>query len=161
MVNRTYSQTKRDKLDYRREYFKHNPGLFGCIWFCAYCRRPLIGQHNVQVDHIIPLNSIAGRNAGYNLVAACAKCNRAKSDTVDGRVVHGFISKIFDSVLFAIQKIIVVAFSAVYGVAAALFRTVKSALLSPITKGPFPVKVAAVIVYAAVAYAVVMYFRGR
>ena len=33
---KSYSQRKRDKMDYRREYFKHNPGIFGCIWNCAY-----------------------------------------------------------------------------------------------------------------------------
>ena len=32
---KSYSQAKRDELDYRTEYFKHNPGILGCIWRCA------------------------------------------------------------------------------------------------------------------------------
>ena len=44
----TYSQKKRAKLDYRAVYFSHNPGLFGCIWFCAYCKKPIVGKQNVQ-----------------------------------------------------------------------------------------------------------------
>ena len=54
---RSYSQRKRDEFDYRREYFKHNPGIFGCVWTCAYCHRPIVGKQNVQVDHIMPLNT--------------------------------------------------------------------------------------------------------
>ena len=105
---KTYSQKKRNKLDYRREYFSKNPGLFGCIWFCAYCHKPILGREGVEVDHIMPLNSVLGQNASYNLVAACSRCNRKKSDTVDGRVIHGYFSKILEVIIFTLQKIIVV-----------------------------------------------------
>lgn len=103
MARKSYSARKREKLDYRAEYFKHNPGLFGKIWICAYCKKPLFGKHNVQVDHIMPLNNPLGRNKGYNLVAACWKCNNAKSDKVDWRVPVGYVSKIGDSMLFGAQ----------------------------------------------------------
>ena len=92
----SYSQRKRAKLDYRREYFKHNPGLFGNIWFCSQCGRPLVGKQNVEVDHIIPLNSIAGQNKRYNLVAICSTCNKHKSDNGGMYIVKGGIAKIFE-----------------------------------------------------------------
>ena len=98
----TYSQKKREKLDYRHEYFKRNPGLFGRVYFCAYCKRPLL-RKDVQVDHIIPLNSHLGRNKAYNLVAACGPCNLAKSDKKDLRILLGYASKSADTVMYKAQ----------------------------------------------------------
>ena len=98
----TYSQKKREKLDYRHEYFKRNPGLFGRVYFCAYCKRPLL-RKDVQVDHIIPLNSRFGRNKAYNLVAACGPCNLAKSDKKDLRILLGYASKTADTVMYKTQ----------------------------------------------------------
>ncbi|MEY8334653.1 HNH endonuclease signature motif containing protein [Lachnospiraceae bacterium 47-T17] len=98
---RSYSQKKRDKMNYRYEYFKKNPGLFGCIWSCAYCHGLIIGKKNVQVDHVIPLNSVFGKNATYNLVAAHPSCNRRKSDKIDGRVAVGYISKLNEEIIAA------------------------------------------------------------
>lgn len=112
----TYSQRKRSTMDYRAEYFRHNPGLFGCVWTCAYCHRPLLGAHNVSVDHILPLNSPLGRNTRFNLVAACRDCNLAKSDKLDYRVVKGYTSKIIDSIVFTIQKIVILFFVAIWWV---------------------------------------------
>lgn len=108
----TYSQRKREKMDYRYEYFKHNPGLFGKIYFCAYCKRPLF-RRDVQVDHIMPLNNALGKNMRYNLVAACGDCNRRKSDKVDGRVVIGYVSKATDTAVYAAQSAVTYG---VYGV---------------------------------------------
>lgn len=110
----TYSQRKRAKLNYRAEYFRHNPGLFGCIWICAYCGKPLLGMHNVVIDHIMPLNSPLGMNNRFNLVAACQKCNSEKSDKVDGRIAVGYASKVFQSVIFTIQKIFVIGFAGIW-----------------------------------------------
>ena len=42
---------------------------------CAYCGD---GEAN-QVDHIIPVSK-GGSNELHNLVTACARCNRLKSD---------------------------------------------------------------------------------
>lgn len=129
MMNRrndglTYSQRKRAKMDYRDEYFKHNPGLFGCIWTCAYCHRPLLGTHNVDVDHIMPLNSPLGRNSRFNLVAACHKCNLEKSDKVDYRVVKGYASKILESTVFTIQKGFILIFVAVCWIIQQILHTI-------------------------------------
>lgn len=100
--------------DYREVYFSHSPGLFGCIWFCAYCYRIIVGKENVEVDHIVPLDSRLGVNRRFNLVAACMECNRAKSNKVDYHVPKGYLSKLFDLILFTIQKIVVICFVAVY-----------------------------------------------
>lgn len=89
------TQEYRASYDYRREYFKKNPGLFGCIWFCSQCYRPLFGKNQVVVDHIRPLNK-GGLNHVSNCTACCRKCNAAKSDIVDGRVLKGQIFKVFE-----------------------------------------------------------------
>ena len=48
----TYSQKKRASFNYRNEYFKKNPGIYGNIWFCSQCGKILIGKHNVYtVNH--------------------------------------------------------------------------------------------------------------
>lgn len=138
----TYSQRKRAKMDYRSEYFKHNPGLFGCIWTCAYCHKPLLGAHNVSVDHIIPLNSPLGRNRRFNLVAACRDCNLNKSDIVDGRIVKGYLSKIFESIIFSIQKVVIVIFVAIWWVINRIFH----AILGLFKELPILVKIAIVII---------------
>lgn len=93
----------RRSYNYRSEYFKRNPGLFGHIWFCSQCGRPLIGKDNVYIDHIIPLSK-GGRNHVSNCTAICFKCNRAKSDKIDGRIVKGEVFKIFESTLFRSQR---------------------------------------------------------
>ena len=112
--SRSYSQRKRDQMDYRRVYFSRNPGLFGCVWTCAYCHKPLLGRHSVQVDHIMPLNNPLGMNKSFNLVAACAKCNNDKSDKFDQRVAIGYMSKLLEIILFTLQKIAIVVFVAVW-----------------------------------------------
>lgn len=89
------TQEYRASYDYRREYFKRNPGLFGCIWFCSQCYKPIFGKQNVVIDHIVPLNK-GGLNHVSNCTACCRKCNAEKSDTVDGRVIKGKIFKVFE-----------------------------------------------------------------
>lgn len=90
------TQEYRRSYNYRSEYFKQNPGLFGCIWFCSQCYKPLFGKKNVVIDHIVPLNK-GGRNHVSNCTAICRKCNSSKSDIVDGRVIKGKIFKVFES----------------------------------------------------------------
>lgn len=89
------TQEYRASYNYREEYFKRNPGLFGCIWFCSQCYRPLFGRNQVVIDHIVPLNK-GGVNHVSNCTACCHKCNSAKSDIVDGRVIKGKIFKVFE-----------------------------------------------------------------
>lgn len=86
----------RQSYDYRREYFKRNPGIFGHIWFCSQCYKPLIGKKNVYIDHIVPLSK-GGVNRVSNCTAICGKCNRAKSDKVDGRIIKGAAFKMVES----------------------------------------------------------------
>lgn len=93
----------RQSYNYRSEYFKRNPGLFGCVWFCSQCFKPLIGKKNVVIDHIIPLSK-GGRNHVSNCTAICQTCNRNKSDKVDGRIVRGGLFKMFESTLFRSQR---------------------------------------------------------
>lgn len=92
----TYAQKKRASYNYRSEYFKRNPGIYGSIWFCSQCGKMLIGKHNVVIDHIVPLNSVAGVNRTFNTVAICQSCNSKKSDIIDYRIVKGYLAKIFE-----------------------------------------------------------------
>lgn len=140
MSGKSYSQRKRDKLSYRDVYFRHNPGLFGCIWSCAYCHRPLLGKQNVVVDHIIPLNNPLGRNTRFNLVAACRECNSRKSDKVDTRIAEGYLFKIIESVVFFIQRIFIVAFVAIWWVVSSVCRGMLSCIQSAFRVLPLPVK---------------------
>ncbi len=89
--------------DYRREYFKRNPGIFGCIWFCSQCYRPLFGKKQVYIDHIVPLSK-GGVNRVSNCTAICQRCNRDKSDKVDGRVLKGAAFKFLEGNVFRAQR---------------------------------------------------------
>ena len=93
----------RESYNYRAEYFKRNPGLFGCVWFCSQCYKPLIGRDNVVIDHIIPLSQ-GGRNHVSNCTAICRRCNLRKSDKIDGRIIKGSVFKFFESNLFRTQR---------------------------------------------------------
>lgn len=115
----------RNSYNYREEYFKRNPGLFGFMWFCSQCGRPLFGKNQVQVDHIIPPSKFARKrynrngelikntsfmaetmNNRFNLVATCAKCNRKKSDDIGLCTVKGGVAKVFETVLFGTQRLL-------------------------------------------------------
>lgn len=98
------TQEKRQSFDYRNEYFKHNKGLFGCIYFCAQCYRPLL-RKDVEVDHIVPLSKM-GPNSVLNCVATCRKCNRHKSDSLGKMTVKGLIFKIVEEVFIGLSKVI-------------------------------------------------------
>ena len=86
----------RMSYNYRAEYFKRNPGLFGCVWFCSQCYKPLFGRKNVVIDHIVPLSK-GGLNRVSNCTAICRTCNSRKSDKIDGRIVKGTVFKVFES----------------------------------------------------------------
>ena len=129
--DKSYSQQKRDQMNYRAEYFKHNPGLFGCVWKCAYCGRLILFEQNVQVDHIMPLNNVLGQNRRYNLVAACPSCNRDKSDKVDARVAVGYFSKLVDTGVFSIQKLILFIFVLLWNAILFLIKFFLRAVTAP------------------------------
>lgn len=148
----SYSQAKRAKMNYRKEYFAHNPGLFGVVWSCAYCHAPLCGRHNVVVDHIVPLNNPLGQNKRYNLVASCQACNSAKSDIVDMRVIQGYFSKIVWSIIFGIQKLIIIALVALWSALLFILKGIKSLLIRPYQNTSFMTKCIVTLVYVMLVY---------
>lgn len=101
----TKTQKKRAKYDYRTNYFKQNPGLFGKIWFCSQCHKILIGRHNVQVDHIWALGA-GGVNRVFNTAAICAKCNRKKSDKTGLWLINGMVGKVIELIIFRTRDLI-------------------------------------------------------
>ena len=153
MSNETMSKSrrKREAFNYRAAYFKKNPGLCGCIWFCSQCNKPLIGRSNVQVDHIIPLAGY-GINRTINTVAICADCNRKKSDKGGIYIVKGTFAKIRETIILLLQKLVlwsvVIVIRIVYGIISLIY-----ALLSaPFSFSSTPTKVAAVLVYIIIAW---------
>ena len=102
------TQKKRNAYDYREEYFKHNKGLFGSIYFCALCYKPLT-RDKVEVDHIIPLAK-HGINHVSNCTSTCRKCNRSKSDKIDDRVIREIIFKVLEEILILFRKGLVTLF---------------------------------------------------
>lgn len=54
-------------------------------WRCAYCGCELRAGENAQVDHLNPRHNGGGDDL-WNLVAACDKCNRRKSDRIIERL---------------------------------------------------------------------------
>lgn len=102
------TQKRRNAYDYREEYLKHNGGLFGKIYFCALCFKPLT-RETLEVDHIIPLAK-HGVNHVINCTSTCRKCNRSKSDKVDERVVREIVYKVFEELVILINKSLTVGF---------------------------------------------------
>lgn len=153
----SYSQQKRKQLDYRKEYFKHNPGYLGCIWKCAYCGKLLIGKGNVEVDHIMPLDNPLGQNARYNLVSACRECNRNKSCKLDGRVAIGYTSKIFDSIFYGVQKVVIIVVVGCWNCICSIAKSVGAILLSPIKNGSFLTKCVVIALYCLAAWVMFRY----
>ena len=150
----TTSQRKRAEMDYRKEFFRKNKGLFGCIYFCAYCYKPLT-RDMIQVDHIVPLNSACGQNKKYNLVAACAKCNREKSDIVDARIFQGYAMKIIFSLLMLIQKVVVAILVLVYSIILSAIKLVINIIAAPFKSKNPTFMIVAVILYAFIIYRLV------
>jgi 5-methylcytosine-specific restriction endonuclease McrA len=164
--------TWRDSNDYRNEYFKKNPGLLGCIWFCSVCGKPLLGKDKVQVDHIVPPSAFAHKkykkgnlvsntsflsramNSSFNTVAACPTCNQRKSDKIGLVTARGVLAKTGEIAIGTAQK----------GVAYALWGAGRVAwtagrlVASPFRKtSPFLVKLCFAIVYGLILF----YFLNR
>ena len=79
--------------NYRKKYrIENKPGAGG--WYqCTYCDKK-IRFSDSDIDHIWP-KSRGGTNHSANLVIACQSCNRSKGNKIDGRVIEGFIAKIW------------------------------------------------------------------
>lgn len=129
----TYSQKKRASFNYRNEYFKKNPGIYGNIWFCSQCGEILIGKHNVVIDHIMPLNNVAGVNRTFNTVAICQKCNSSKSDSVDYRVVKGYLAKLFEVFTSHLPDALALVLSLIVSLAYQIFNLLFILVTMPLT----------------------------
>lgn len=108
---------------YRKQFLKERRGLFGTrMYVCAYCGR-LISPDTMQVDHCIPVDAAKkkfwvrmyirflgmfqrtetrnqGINGVWNLVPACHKCNRDKSNLGGMWVVRGAFGRFLFPVLW-------------------------------------------------------------
>lgn len=129
----TYSQKKRASFNYRNEYFKKNPGIYGNIWFCSQCGKILIGKNNVVIDHIMPLNNVAGVNRTFNTVAICQKCNSSKSDSVDYRVVKGYLAKLFEVFTSHLPDALALVLSLIVSLAYQIFNLLFILVTMPLT----------------------------
>ena len=129
----TYSQKKRASFNYRNEYFKKNPGIYGNIRFCSQCGKILIGKHNVVIDHIMPLNNVAGVNRTFNTVAICQKCNSSKSDSVDYRVVKGYLAKLFEVFTSHLPDALALVLSLIVSLAYQIFNLLFILVTMPLT----------------------------
>lgn len=147
----TKSQRKRAAFNYRDGYFKKNPGLFGCIWFCSQCGIPLLGKSAVQVDHILPLAGI-GINRTINTVAACPRCNNLKSDKAGIYSVKGGIAKIFEVIMFTAQKVFILAFVAALRIIHFMLTGVIKLLCFPVAFSNGRAKVFVMIIYVVAVY---------
>ena len=89
---------------YRKTFFSNNKAS---TYRCAYCGKRL-KEEDVEVDHLIPagaaqkkflvrlilrLRGITDINAERNLVAACMRCNRKKSDNMGLWIYRGMIGR--------------------------------------------------------------------
>lgn len=90
--------------NYRNTFFSKNKAF---RYRCAYCGKRL-KQEDVEVDHLIPVSAaqnslfirillnicgITNINEEKNLVSACRKCNRKKSDKIGLWVIRGAIGR--------------------------------------------------------------------
>ena len=99
----------------------------------------------------MPLNNPLGFNRGFNLVAACPVCNNRKSDKVDLRVAQGYFNKFIQSIIFGIQKIIIIVFVGIYVLLQKMVQLLFNILLMPLRSGNFKVVVLSFVVYAVIA----------
>lgn len=88
----------RERGNYRQTFLKKNKGIMGTgLYLCGYCFKP-VTKSKMEVDHIIPFSK-GGTNHISNLTASCMKCNRAKSDKIDHRIIKGYTTKIIGGVI--------------------------------------------------------------
>lgn len=144
------SQRKRKAYNYRAEYFKRNPGLFGCVWFCSQCGIPLIGRDNVQVDHIVPLAGM-GINRTINTVAICPACNREKSAKGGKYIVKGGIAKIFEVIVFTAQKLFLYLLVGLLFIINTIKNLFVSVIAAPFNCTSFKTQIIALTIYAIIA----------
>lgn len=103
---------------YRDNYLDRHKGAAG-LYMCVYCGR-IMTRRTMQVDHVIPVGKAncwiywrllkRGKNLNEvcNLVAACPRCNRRKSDKGGLWIVRGLIGPYIWPVIWAIRLILVI-----------------------------------------------------
>lgn len=56
--SKTAPRSKWDRGDsYREDFLRYNKGLFGVLYICVYCGKPITRKH-MQVDHHIAINYV-------------------------------------------------------------------------------------------------------
>lgn len=104
-------------FDYRTAYFKQNRGIFGYLYICSQCFKPMVNKQSIQVDHIIPPSRFARKrrswtfkdtgerrgtlissalNNTFNCVTICGPCNASKSNYMDHRILKGVVAKMLE-----------------------------------------------------------------
>jgi hypothetical protein len=114
---RSFDKRYERSSSYRKAFFENNKGPYRC----AYCGRRL-KSNDIEVDHLIPVAKakskisvrtwlhicgIANVNDPRNLVAACEKCNRKKSDKMGGWVLRGALGR--HKIFWTIRNIVLIA----------------------------------------------------
>lgn len=101
---------------YRRDFIRHNPPRNG-RYRCVYCGRQVKTDH-MQVDHVIAVKRVE-KNPLYrccihedinelsNLVPACPKCNRKKSDKGGLWILRGKFWKVLLPIHIGIRVFLV------------------------------------------------------
>ena len=94
-------------FDYRKRFFDANPPVIRNMYFCAYCGR-LRRKRDITIDHLYPVGcakksiklqkklsnmGIENINDIKNLVPACERCNKSKSNRMGAWIVKGKIGR--------------------------------------------------------------------
>jgi hypothetical protein len=128
---KSYSQKKREKYDYRKHYLDHNPGILGSVYICSQCGK-LLSRKEMEVDHIFPVSKWWSINHILNCVSICSSCNKSKSNRVTWKMsLKGVLAKLGEETYIAVQNLIVLIFRLTKSVFIILVKT----LISPIRSG--------------------------
>ena len=82
---------------------------------------------------IMPLNNVAGVNRTFNTVAICQKCNSSKSDSVDYRVVKGYLAKLFEVFTSHLPDALALVLSLIVSLAYQIFNLLFILVTMPLT----------------------------
>lgn len=127
---KSYAREKRESYDYRKNYLKHNPGLFGGLYLCSQCLTPL-SREDMQVDHIIPVSKWFAPNRVINCCAICGPCNRHKSDRITkAMTIKGISMKLFEEFYILAQRLILLIIRSLIILGILLFRVMLRPLKS-------------------------------
>lgn len=103
-------------FDYRKGYFTKYRGIFGYLYICSQCFKPLIDKTSIEVDHIVPPSRFTKKkkkwfkftgeisatfrsrilNNTFNCVTICSTCNKKKGNRIDHRVLKGIAVKLVE-----------------------------------------------------------------